>query len=157
MERKLFLSFVMTILILAVKDIACREFELGPCYLQFSETCSNNSIQFFLFSSEFPEDSPLKLDKVKARLPLGHEEILTKNFKLIIHGYGGHLDFKGSKNVRNGKTCTQEFIKSNHKKFANSLLLLILATFTTHSRSRLVSSAVSACTRSLEEKKAIKE
>lgn len=104
METRRIFTFVVTILILSIEDIACSEFELGPCYLQFSETCSNNSIQFFIFSSEFPEDAPLRLDKAKPILPLGHEEILSKSFKLIIHGYGGHLDFNGSKHVRNGET-----------------------------------------------------
>lgn len=36
-------------------------------------------------------------------LPLDYNETAEVNFKLIIHGYGGHLDFNGSKQIRNGK------------------------------------------------------
>lgn len=96
------IMIVVSVMLLAtfVKEIICREFELGPCYLQFSDNCSNNSIQFFLFSSESPDEAPMLLDKIKPKL---NSEDLKKNFKLIIHGYGGNLDFNGSKQVRNGE------------------------------------------------------
>lgn len=103
MKKRTILTVAATFLAISIGLLSAREFELGPCYLQFSETCSNNSIQFFLFSSEFPEDAPLRLDKVRPKLPLGRDEIAASRVKLIIHGYGGHLDFNGSKHVRNGE------------------------------------------------------
>lgn len=86
-----------------ISEILTREFELGPCFLQFLEPCANNSIQFFLFSSNNPRDPPVLLNNISPMLPLDYNETAEVNFKLIIHGYGGHLDFNGSKQIRNGK------------------------------------------------------
>lgn len=91
-------SFVLLFLV----EIFAREIELGPCYLQFLEPCANNSIQFFLFSSDNPRNKPILLDNISPLLDLDYNETVTKNFKMIIHGYGGHLDFNGSKQIRNG-------------------------------------------------------
>lgn len=82
--------------------ILSREIELGPCYLQFLEPCANNSIQFFLFSSDTPNDEPVLLDNISPNLELDGNQTASKTFKMIIHGYGGHLDFSGSKQIRNG-------------------------------------------------------
>lgn len=87
-----------------VSEIFTRELELGPCFLSFLEPCANNSIQFFLFSSERPEDEPVLLDNISPDLELGFNEMTNKTFKMIIHGYGGNLDFNGSKQIRNGKS-----------------------------------------------------
>jgi hypothetical protein len=86
-----------------IGEILSREFELGPCYLQFLEPCANNSIQFFLFSSDEPNEPPLRLDNIFPELPTDINETSTKSFKMIIHGYGGHLDFNGSKQIRKGE------------------------------------------------------
>lgn len=83
-------------------EIFSREIELGPCYLQFLEPCANNSIQFFLFSSDTPTQEPVLLDNISPNLNLDSNETTSKKFKMIIHGYGGHLDFSGSKQIRNG-------------------------------------------------------
>jgi hypothetical protein len=109
MKKEIIIFVSVMLMATVVKEIICREFELGPCYLQFSDNCSNNSIQFFLFSSELPDEAPMLLDKINPKL---NSEDLTKNFKLIIHGYGGNLDFNGSKQVRNGKK-SQLFINFN--------------------------------------------
>lgn len=85
-----------------INEVFSREFELGPCYLQYSEPCANNSIQFFLFNSGKPEDRPVLLDNIAPDLFLTRNETITKHFKLLIHGYGGHLEFNGSKQIRNG-------------------------------------------------------
>lgn len=101
-ERKQFLVFLIFLILLS-KNVA-REFELGPCYLQFLEPCANNSIQFFLFSSDKSDDEPFLLDNLEPFLPTDYNETITKSYKVIIHGYGGHLDFNGSKQIRNGKS-----------------------------------------------------
>jgi hypothetical protein len=97
-EKKMFL----VVLLLIFKEILSREFELGPCYLQVLEPCSNSSIQFFLFSNDTPKE-PILLDNNAPILPTDYNETVSKHFKMIIHGYGGHLDFNGSKQIRNGK------------------------------------------------------
>lgn len=102
MENKIFFVLALTIVKL-VSEIFTREFEVGPCFLQFLEPCANNSIQFFLFTSESPEDEPILLDNISPSLELDANETTTKNFKMIIHGYGGHLDFNGSKQIRKGR------------------------------------------------------
>lgn len=108
MTKEIIIVVTIMLIAMTVKEIICREFELGPCYLQFSDNCSNNSIQFFLFSSDSPDNAPMPLDKVSPMLNLN--DSVKMNFKLIIHGYGGNLDFNGSKQVRNGMTIHSTFI-----------------------------------------------
>lgn len=103
--------FVITLLMLKlISEILTREFELGPCFLQFLEPCANNSIQFFLFTSHRPRDVPVLLDNASPELPLEYNETVKTTFKMIIHGYGGHLDFNGSKNIRNGKNFDSKYL-----------------------------------------------
>lgn len=99
-EKKLFFALTLVLLKL-VGQIISRELELGPCFLQYFERCDNNSIQFFLFSSDRPVNPPVQLDNIAPKL--NPRDFVGKNFKMIIHGYGGHLDFNGSKLIRNGK------------------------------------------------------
>jgi len=80
-----------------------REFEIGPCYLQFLDPCTNDSIKFFLFTSDSTDDKPILLDSFLPMLATGPNKTMETNFKMIIHGYGGHLDANGSKYIRNGK------------------------------------------------------
>lgn len=101
-ENKLVVVLIMTTFKL-ISEIITREIELGPCYLQYLEPCANNSIQFFLFTSDRPNSSPILLDNISPELPLDYNQTITKNFKMIIHGYGGHLDFNGSKQIRKGR------------------------------------------------------
>lgn len=101
-ENKLFLV-LLVLIVKFITEILTREFELGPCYLQYLEPCANNSIQFYLFTSDRPRDGPVLLDNISPDLSLDSNETITKNFKMIIHGYGGHLDFNGSKQIRKGK------------------------------------------------------
>lgn len=92
-----------------INVILTREFELGPCYLQYFEPCANNSILFYLFSGERPRDQPVLLDNISPYLELDSNETVAKNFKMIIHGYGGHLDFNGSKQIRRGRKVSLNF------------------------------------------------
>lgn len=111
MKNQKKICFVLLLTVLAA-EISTREIELGPCFLQFLEPCANNSIQFFLFSSDNPRNEPTLLDNISPSLDLDFNETISKNFKMIIHGYGGHLDFNGSKQIRNG-------IKFSHYRFIN--------------------------------------
>lgn len=98
------------ILLLAIfKNTSMRELELGPCYLSILEPCANNSIQFFLFNGEYPEDPPILLDNIAPQLPTESNETITKQFKILIHGYGGHIDVNGSKQIRRGKKYFKRF------------------------------------------------
>jgi hypothetical protein len=102
MKNQKKLCLVVLLFVAFTAEILTREIELGPCFLQFLEPCANNSIQFFLFSSDNPRKQPVLLDNISPILGLDFNETFSKNFKMIIHGYGGHLDFNGSKQIRNG-------------------------------------------------------
>ncbi len=98
-------KFILLLLFLKAQFhfISARELELGPCYLSILEPCANNSIQFYLFSGENPKDPPILLDNISPQLPTDFNETSSKQFKVIIHGYGGHIDVNGSKQIREGK------------------------------------------------------
>lgn len=101
--------FVVLLLVIfkLISEILTREFEVGPCFLQFLEPCANNSIQFFMFTSSHPRQAPVLLDNIAPLLQLDYNDTVATNYKMIIHGYGGHLDFNGSRQIRNGKSFNQ--------------------------------------------------
>lgn len=98
-------KFILLLMVLKAhfSGIFMRELELGPCYLSILEPCANNSIQFFLFDGENDDDSPILLDNISPQLPDDNNETTSRQFKMIIHGYGGHIDVNGSKQIRKGR------------------------------------------------------
>ncbi|CAH1717169.1 unnamed protein product [Chironomus riparius] len=79
-----------------------REIELGPCYLSILSPCANNSIQFHLYYINSSDNSPQHdiLDNIAPILPFDKNEISSRKFKLVVHGYGGHTDVSGFKLIR---------------------------------------------------------
>lgn len=107
------LVVVIVVIIFKVLFLCGSEIELGPCFLQYLEPCANNSIQFFLFSSDRSGDAPVLLDNIEPMLPKHFNNATDqKIYKMIIHGYGGSLDFNGSKLIRNGIELTYLSLKS---------------------------------------------
>ena len=107
--------FVVVIFVIVFKVLFLygSEIELGPCFLQYLEPCANNSIQFFLFSSDRPNDAPVLFDNIVPKLPYNFSNSTDeKIYKMIIHGYGGSLDWNGSKLIRNGIELTYLSLKS---------------------------------------------
>lgn len=102
-----------------------REIELGPCYLSILEPCANNSIQFFLFYINTTDNSQQQviLDNIEPTLPFDQDEIASRNFKLVIHGYGGHVDVSGFKLIRDGKKKRLILSHSRPKWRSSSLSL----------------------------------
>lgn len=78
------------------------KFELGPCYLQYLEPCSVDVIQFYLFSSQRPHRAPIVLDARQPELP-DWVDLAGGQTKVIVHGYGGNLDFYATKAIRDGE------------------------------------------------------
>jgi hypothetical protein len=106
MIERHFGKFLLLFLVLKAhfECISMRELELGPCYLSILEPCANNSIQFYLFNGDTPDESPILLDNISPELPFDFSnETNTRHFKMIIHGYGGHIDVNGSKQIREGR------------------------------------------------------
>lgn len=92
---------VIIITSVIVIHIDAIEFELGPCLLQYLEPCSDEVIQFYMFSSDRPNSAPLLLDPKNLTIPKWLK--LNHMNKLIVHGYGGNLDFYATKAIRNGE------------------------------------------------------
>lgn len=84
-----------------VIQIGAVQFELGPCLLQYLEPCSDEVIQFYMFSSDRPESAPVLLDLKNLTIPKWFN--LNNSNKLIVHGYAGNLDFYATKAIRNGE------------------------------------------------------
>ena len=107
--RKLFLF----IAILKIHESFEREIELGPCYLSILSPCANNTIQFHLFYINNSDNTQQHevLDNIAPILPFDSNEIQSRKFKLVVHGYGGHADVSGFKLIRDGK------IKKNFLKY----------------------------------------
>lgn len=100
------------VIIIVVKILCgdCVEFAWGPCILQYLEPCSENVIQYYLFSSDRPTSAPYLLDSKHPTIP--HWINLNSSYKnkLIVHGYGGHLDFYATKAIRDGELNTNQCV-----------------------------------------------
>lgn len=97
---------VVTVLVAALVWLAPPaagiEFELGGCILQYLEPCSEEVIQYYLFSSRRPNAAPLALDARAPDVP-DWVDVRGGETKVIVHGYGGHLDFFATKAIRDGE------------------------------------------------------
>nr|XP_040232337.2 uncharacterized protein LOC120955495 [Anopheles coluzzii] len=88
---------LLTIFVGCVPTTA-HEFTIGPCQFQYLEPCTSKTIAFYVFSSEHPKDGPVLLDSIDPHVP---EHIrLNHTNKLIVHGYGGSIDFNATKMIR---------------------------------------------------------
>jgi hypothetical protein len=101
MKRNFGICSVLLLIVFNVFGINSREFEFGPCFLSVLEPCSNNTIQFYLYTDN--ETEPIILDNNSPILPTDYNETTSINYKMIIHGYGGHADVGGFKSIRNGR------------------------------------------------------
>ncbi|XP_063697709.1 inactive pancreatic lipase-related protein 1-like [Culicoides brevitarsis] len=77
----------------------CHILEFGPCLLQYLEPCTNNTIQFYLFTSDRPRAAPVLMSNEDPVMPKTVNA--THDLKLIVHGYAGNLDFNATKSIRN--------------------------------------------------------
>lgn len=99
-------NYVLIISSIAIQ-IGAVQFELGPCLLQYLEPCSDEVIQFYMFSSNRPTSAPLLLDPKNLTMPKWLN--LNNSNKLIVHGYAGNLDFYATKAIRNGELNINSF------------------------------------------------
>lgn len=98
LSRNMSHSFVVMTLVAIVSAV---QFELGPCLLQYLEPCSDEVIQFYMFSSSTPNSAPILLDPKNLTIPKWLN--FSNSNKLIVHGYAGNLDFYATKAIRNGE------------------------------------------------------
>lgn len=97
MFRKI-LSFV--ICVGCVYRVCTVKFDIGSCSVRFSEKCEPDSIDVYLFASDRPNES-VHLNGNDLTLPDWIN--LDRTNKLLVHGYGGNLEFFATKIIRNGK------------------------------------------------------
>lgn len=80
------------------RPIDCVQFEMGTCLFQYLEPCAQKFINFYVFSSDMPNEGPVRIDPDNITWPDGID--LRKTNKMIIHGYGGNWDFYATKKIR---------------------------------------------------------
>lgn len=94
-----------TILTQRITDISGHKLEWGPCLVHFLEPCHSDNIQFYLFSSARPMNQiPVILDAVSPEVPDWVN--LTYPLKIIIHGYGGFVDYNATRMIRTAYLAT---------------------------------------------------
>lgn len=76
------------------------KFEIGSCAVHIHEKCFPDSIEMYFFASERPNE-PIHLNANNLTLP--EWVYLNRTNKLLVHGYGGNLEFFATKTIRNGK------------------------------------------------------
>ncbi|XP_058452169.1 pancreatic lipase-related protein 2-like [Malaya genurostris] len=94
-KTKSVICFFIAILI----ECSAKEFSIGPCHFLYLEPCTSDTIEFYLFTSDKPQDAPILLDNIDPKVP-SHINLKYRN-KLIVHGYGGNIDFNATKMIRN--------------------------------------------------------
>lgn len=76
-----------------------HKFQWGPCLVHFLEPCSSDIIKFYLFTSDRPENQlPITLDHVRPEPPSWLN--MSHPMKMIIHGYGGYVDYNATRMIR---------------------------------------------------------
>lgn len=104
--------------------------EIGSCTVHIFEKCSSDTLQMYLFASERPnEPIPLNAHNIK-NLTLPEWINLNRTNKLLVHGYGGNLEFFATKKIRNGKLVQNEFFLSiNSVRTASKINAMIFSIF----------------------------
>lgn len=95
-------AIILAVVISLLYRTLAIKFEVGPCFLQFLEPCTEEVIQFYLFSSQRPKAAPTMLSLQQPQLP-DWINLADGHTKLIVHGYGGNLDFYATKAIRDGE------------------------------------------------------
>lgn len=85
----------------SVDLVPCIRFEIGSCVVQYLEPCSQEIIKFYLFSSNRHENGPILINPDNITLPKWVN--WRHSNKLIVHGYGGSLEYHATKAIRNGE------------------------------------------------------
>lgn len=81
---------------------------VGSCVIQYLEVCASNFVKFYISTSDYPEKEPYVLTKDNTTLP---PWIASNNdYKLVIHGYGGGIEFKQTKEIQKGD-CKSAFTR----------------------------------------------
>lgn len=75
-----------------------HKIQWGPCLVHFLEPCSSDVIQFYLFSTDRPRELPIVLDANEPSPPSWLN--MSYPMKMIIHGYGGYLDYNATRLIR---------------------------------------------------------
>lgn len=78
----------------------CLSIKIGACVHHIAEKCTQQNIRYFLFTSYSDHSEPILIDPSDIQLPDWVD--FTKTNKLIVHGYGGNLEFFATKMIRNG-------------------------------------------------------
>lgn len=74
---------------------------VGSCVIQYLEVCASNFVTFHVSTSDYPDREPYILTKDNTTLPPWIAP--TNDYKLVIHGYGGGIEFKQTKEIQRGK------------------------------------------------------
>lgn len=93
---------VLIICVFAIHLVYCVELEIGSCLLQYMEPCSNKFMKFYIFSSEYSDGVAIQIDSKRPKIPAWIDFGPQTKTKLLVHGYGGNLEFHGTKAIRNG-------------------------------------------------------
>lgn len=91
--------FWLIILVIYIQCTLTHKLEWGPCLVHFLEPCRSENIQFYLFSSDRPMNQlPVVLD---AESPVPPPWVdMSYPMKVIIHGYGGYVDYNATRMIR---------------------------------------------------------
>lgn len=95
-------SFLIFVIIVCVVE-KCLSIKVGSCVHHIAEKCTQQNIRYFLFNSYSDFNESISIDPNHIKLPDWID--FTKTNKLIVHGYGGNLEFFATKIIRNGKSA----------------------------------------------------
>lgn len=87
------------LLIISIRGILGHKIQWGPCLVHFLEPCRGDNIQFYLFTSDRSRNqSPVVLDVDSPEPPSWIN--MSHPMKVIIHGYGGFVDYNATRMIR---------------------------------------------------------
>lgn len=107
MRRNKVITTKCWLLLCSLPCILGHKIQWGPCLVHFLEPCSEDNIQFYMFSSDMPTNQlPVVLHADHPEPPSWLN--MSHPLKMIIHGYGGYVDYNATRMIRTAYLDTKE-------------------------------------------------
>ncbi|XP_055918639.1 uncharacterized protein LOC129950742 [Eupeodes corollae] len=96
-HKKVIFVIVVVVLLTSIQKSAGLNITLGSCVVQYWEECESEFVKFYVSTSDHPQYEPYLINSSRTLLPQWVNP--GNQYKLVIHGYGGGLEYEQTKAI----------------------------------------------------------